>query len=52
LGNPLVKLYKEKRDDSEKVRFAVRAKDQFKKEDRPGFGQRREEHKKNPTTEE
>ena len=52
LGNPLVKLYKEKRDDSEKVRFAVRAKDQFKKEDRLGFGQRREEHTKNPTTEE
>ncbi len=32
MGNPLPKLYKEKRDDSEKVRFAVKPKDQFKKD--------------------
>jgi 4-hydroxythreonine-4-phosphate dehydrogenase len=33
MGNPLPKLYHEKRDDSEKVRFAIpRAKDQFKGE--------------------
>ena len=30
LGNPLPKLYHEKREDGEKARFAVRAKDQFK----------------------
>lgn len=34
LENPLPKLFHEKRDDSEKVRFAIpKAKDQFKKED-------------------
>ena len=33
LANPLPKLYHEKREDSEKARFAVRAKDQFKRED-------------------
>ena len=33
LANPLPKLYHEKREDSEKARFAVRAKDQFKHED-------------------
>jgi 4-hydroxythreonine-4-phosphate dehydrogenase len=33
LANPLPKLYKEKRDDSEKVRFAVpKPKEQQKKE--------------------
>lgn len=30
LGNPLPKLYHEKREDGEKARFAIRAKDQFK----------------------
>ena len=30
LGNPLPKLYHEKREDGDKARFAVRAKDQFK----------------------
>lgn len=33
LANPLPKLYHEKREDSEKARYAVRAKDQFKRED-------------------
>ena len=33
LANPLPKLYHEKREDSEKARFAVKAKDQFKRED-------------------
>ncbi len=34
LQNPLPKLFHEKRDDSEKVRFAIpKAKDQFKKDD-------------------
>ena len=33
LANPLPQLYHEKREDSEKARFAVRAKDQFKRED-------------------
>ena len=33
LANPLPKLDHEKREDSEKARFAVRAKDQFKRED-------------------
>ena len=32
LQNPLPKLFHEKREDGEKVRFAVRPKDQFKKE--------------------
>lgn len=46
LANPLPKLYHEKRDDSEKVRFAIpRAKDQFKKEGRDEKEQR--EHKGN-----
>ena len=30
MGNPLPKLYHEKREDGDKARFAVRAKDQFK----------------------
>ena len=30
LGNPLPKLYHEKREDGDKARFAIRAKDQFK----------------------
>ena len=34
LANPLPKLYHEKREDSEKARFAIRAKDQFKREDK------------------
>lgn len=35
LGNPLPKLYHEKRDESEKVRFSTpRPKDQFRKEDK------------------
>ena len=51
LANPLPKLYKEKRDDSEKVRFAVRAKDQFKKEDSPARGPHRDEQSK-PAAEE
>ena len=34
MANPLPKLFHEKRDDSEKVRFAIpKAKDQFKKDD-------------------
>ena len=33
LANPLPKLYHEKREDGEKARFAIRAKDQFKRED-------------------
>ena len=33
LANPLPKLYHEKREDGEKARFAVKAKDQFKSED-------------------
>lgn len=33
MANPLPKLYHEKREDGEKARFAVRAKDQFKRED-------------------
>ena len=35
MGNPLPKLYHEKREDGEKARFAVRAKDQFKKPETP-----------------
>ena len=35
MANPLPKLYHEKREDGEKARFAVRAKDQFKKADTP-----------------
>ena len=34
LANPLPKLYHEKREDGEKARFAVRPKDQFKREDK------------------
>lgn len=34
LANPLPKLYHEKREDGEKARFAVKAKDQFKSEDK------------------
>ena len=30
LANPLPKLYHEKREDGEKARFAIKAKDQFK----------------------
>ena len=33
LANPLPKLYHEKREDGEKARFAIKAKDQFKRED-------------------
>lgn len=33
MANPLPKLYHEKREDGEKARFAVRPKDQFKRED-------------------
>ena len=33
MANPLPKLYHEKREDGEKARFAVKAKDQFKRED-------------------
>ena len=33
LANPLPKLYHEKREDGEKARFAIKAKDQFKHED-------------------
>ena len=32
LKNPLPKLFHEKREDGEKARFAVRPKDQFRKE--------------------
>ena len=35
MAHPLPKLYHEKREDGEKARFAVRAKDQFKKSDTP-----------------
>ena len=35
MAHPLPKLYHEKREDGEKARFAVRAKDQFKKADTP-----------------
>ena len=35
LANPLPKLYHEKREDSDKARFSVRAKDLFKKSDKP-----------------
>jgi len=34
LANPLPKLYHEKREDGDKARFAVKAKDQFKREDK------------------
>lgn len=34
LANPLPKLYHEKREDGDKARFAVRPKDQFKREDK------------------
>ena len=34
LANPLPKLYHEKREDGEKARFAIKAKDQFKHEDK------------------
>lgn len=34
-AHPLPKLYHEKREDGDKARFAVRAKDQFKKSDTP-----------------
>ena len=34
LANPLPKLYHEKREDGEKARFAVKAKDQFKRDDK------------------
>lgn len=33
LANPLPKLFHEKREDGDKARFAIRAKDQFKKSD-------------------
>ena len=35
MAHPLPKLYHEKREDGDKARFAVRAKDQFKKADAP-----------------
>jgi 4-hydroxythreonine-4-phosphate dehydrogenase len=35
LAHPLPKLYHEKREDGDKARFAIRAKDQFKKADTP-----------------
>ena len=35
MAHPLPKLYHEKREDGDKARFAVRAKDQFKKSDTP-----------------
>ena len=34
LANPLPKLYHEKREDGDKARFAIKAKDQFKREDK------------------
>ena len=34
LTNPLPKLYHEKREDGDKARFAVKAKDQFKRDDK------------------
>ena len=34
MGNPLPKLYHERREDGDKARFAVRPKDQFKKQDK------------------
>ena len=34
MGNPLPKLYHEKREDGEKSRFTIRPKDQFKREDK------------------
>lgn len=34
LANPLPKLYHEKREDGEKARFAIKAKDQFKRDDK------------------
>lgn len=34
LANPLPKLYHEKREDGEKARFAIKAKDQFKREEK------------------
>lgn len=34
LANPLPKLYHEKREDGDKARFAVRPKDQFKRDDK------------------
>jgi 4-hydroxythreonine-4-phosphate dehydrogenase len=34
LGNPLPKLYHEKREDGDKARFTMRPKDQFKREDK------------------
>lgn len=35
MAHPLPKLYHEKREDGDKARFAIRAKDQFKKADAP-----------------
>ena len=34
MANPLPKLYHEKREDGDKARFAVKAKDQFKRDDK------------------
>ena len=34
MANPLPKLYHEKREDGDKARFAIKAKDQFKREDK------------------
>ena len=46
LANPLPKLFHEKREDGEKARFAIRPKDQFRKEkpaEKPAFKQETDE---------
>lgn len=46
LKNPLPKLFHEKREDGEKARFAIRPKDQFRKEkpaEKPAFKQETDE---------
>ena len=35
LANPLPKLYHEKREDGDKARFAIKAKDQFRRDEEP-----------------
>ncbi len=52
LANPLPKLYHEKRDESEKTRFAIpRAKDQFKRDNKQQKAGQETENKEHPNTE-
>ena len=51
LKNPLPKLFHEKREDGDKARFAIRPKDQFRKEKPADKGEIKEETNKETATE-